>query len=68
MQEDGQFACRKALNLAYIDQNRSKKWRVFNNFFPYEDIAENLYKTIKYKHRNGKLTRKYKKYLRLMRI
>lgn len=39
---------------------------LFNKIFPREHKAEELYKTIKYPYRNGKETRKYRQYKKIM--
>ena len=62
------FASRKTLWLKYEDQNQSKKRREMNMVFWKEYEARELYKTIKYKWRNGKPTRKYKSYMKKMRV
>ncbi|MDD3262589.1 MAG: hypothetical protein PHR61_01975 [Candidatus Absconditabacteria bacterium] len=62
------FHCRKCLNLCYEDQKRGDLYKAFNRVYPKRAEAEELYKTIKYKYRNGKITRKYKKYNKLMRV
>jgi len=67
LQNNWYFASRKTLWLKYEDQNQSHRWRYFNKYMWYEYEAEELYKTIKYRWRNGKPTRKYKRYMRLMR-
>lgn len=65
-QSNGIFASRKTLDLCYEDQQRSREWRLFNKIFPREHKAEELYKTIKYPYRNGKETRKYRQYKKIM--
>lgn len=61
------FACRKCLNLCYEYEKRSKKSRFYDKIIPHTYEAEKLYKTIKYKYWKGKPTRKYRRYLRLMK-
>ena len=67
LQSNWIFASRKTLWITYEDQNQRRKWREFNNVYPMYHQAEELKKTIKYKFRSGKITRKYKRYLKLMR-
>ncbi len=67
LQSNWYFASRKTLWLKYEEQNQSHKWREMNRVFPYCWKAEELYSTIKYKYRSGKATRKYKRYMHLMR-
>lgn len=67
LQNNWYFACRKILNLCYESQNYSKYWRLLDSILWKEYEAEKLYNTIKYKYRNGKITRKFKKYQRLAR-
>ncbi len=67
LQNNWIFASRETLGLCYEKQRRSKRWRDFDKVFPDEYEAEKLYETIKYKFRNWKETRKYKRYLKLMR-
>jgi len=67
LQGNWYFASRKTLWLKYEEQNESKKWRGFNRVFPHYYKAEQLYKTIKYPYRNWKPTRKYKRYMDLMK-
>lgn len=67
LQSNWIFASRKTLWIKYEDQNQRRKWREFNNVYPMYNQAEELLETIKYKFRGGKITRKYRRYLRLMR-
>ena len=67
LQNNWIFASRKTLDLCYEDQNQSKRWRYFDKILPKDFEAEELYKTIKYPYRNWKPTRKYKKYLKLIK-
>lgn len=60
------FASRKTLDLCYDDQKRSHQRRIFNIAFPNESKAMWIYETIKYKYRNWKATRKYKRYLKII--
>lgn len=61
------FYCRECLNLCYADQKIGSLWRLFNRIYPREYDADQLYKTIKYKFRNGNMTRKYKRYCKMTR-
>lgn len=61
------FHCRKCLNLCYSDQNQGTMWRLLTRIYPRYHDAEELYKTIKYKFRNGNMTRKYRRYCKMMR-
>lgn len=61
------FYCRKCLNLCYSEQNEGRYYRYMNKVYPKYYLAEKLRETIKYPTRNGKYTRKYKTYLKLMR-
>ncbi len=65
LQNNWIFASRKTLDLCYDDQKRPHSRREFNRVFPKDNEAEKIYKTIKYKYRNWKPTRKYKRYLKL---
>lgn len=64
---DSHFHCRKCLNLCYEDQKSSNFSRLLNRIHP-KYGAKELYQTIKYKYRNNKMTRKYARYCRMMRI
>jgi hypothetical protein len=59
------FYCRKCLNLCHPEQNVRKGLRNWRNFLRNRDEADKVYKTIKYKYRNNKMTRKYARYCRL---
>ena len=61
------FYCRKCNNLCYSDQNQGKIYRFLNKVYPKYNQADHLYATIKYKYRNGKMTRKYARYCKLMK-
>lgn len=67
LQNNWIFGSRKALWLCYEKQNMDKKWRNLAKLFPDEYKAQEIYKTIKYKYRNWKETRKYKRYLKFMK-
>lgn len=63
------FYCRKCLNLGYSSQLEwgfARMWKMLWPTRAEEDEAYEIYKTIKYKYRNWKETRKYKKYKKLM--
>ena len=62
-----EFYCRKCHNLCYPDQKFSDAIKRFNMVCPRGNKANKVYRTIKYEYRNGKITRKYKRYLKLMR-
>ena len=70
LHKDGHFYCRKCLNLCYDKQLESKQGRLWSIVYPSrdeEDEAEKLYTEIKYPIRNGKPTRKQRRYLKLTR-
>lgn len=63
LQSNWWFCDRKAMNLCYSAQLESRPLRGFTFWwYPY---LEELYKSIKYKYRNGKPTKKFARYLRL---
>lgn len=67
MQNNGIFASRKTLNLSYESRNTSKRWRYLDSVFWKGSGEEQyqLHKSIKYPYRNGKPTRKMRKYLKM---
>ena len=63
------FGCRHCADLSYESCNEGKRFRGY----PFSVLikgmkAEELYKTIKRKFYNGKVTRKYKQYLKLNEV
>lgn len=67
---DWYFYCRKCLKLCYSKQLESKRYRLWSKILSSrdeEDEAYKIYCSMKYKHRNWKPTRKYKRYLKLTR-
>jgi len=70
LSNDWHFYCRKCLHLCYSTQATSRFSRRWDCILPSideEEKAEKLLKTIKYKIRNGRYTRKWKRYLKLTR-
>lgn len=67
MQNNGIFASRKTLNLSYESRNTSKFYRSLDAIFGKGSGEEQyqLWKFIKYPYRNGRPTRKMKKYLKM---
>ena len=59
------FATRYQYNLTYLSTKEDKTQRLFASMFGRTGKSYELWKTIKYTHRNGKPTRKYKAFLRL---
>jgi hypothetical protein len=65
-QSNGYFASRNTLNLAYSTQNESKLWRLYGYILWDNHIkASKIAETIKYPYRNGRPTKKMRRYLRL---
>lgn len=63
LQENGIFASRKALNLNYSVQNIGKRQRRFNTIIgPDSSELDALARSIKYSHRRGRPTRKFRRY------
>ena len=67
MQNNGIFASRKTLNLSYESRNTSKFYRSLDLIFGKGSGEEQyqLHKSIKYPYRNGRPTRKMRKYLKM---
>ncbi len=67
MQNNGIFASRKTLNLSYASRNVSRRWRYLDSVFGKGSGEEQyqLHKSIKYPYRNGRPTRKMRKYLKM---
>jgi hypothetical protein len=67
-QSNGHFAGRKTLNLVYESQNTSRTIRFWNSIFPDYNKLNPLEKSIKYPYRNGKPTRKMRRFLKLSEV
>ncbi len=67
LQRNGIFASRKTLNLSYESRNVSRRWRYLDSVFGKGSGEEQyqLHKSIKYPYRNGRPTRKMRKYLKM---
>lgn len=68
LQRNGIFASRKTLNLSYESRNTSRYWRSLDAIFG-KGSGEDQYKlweSIKYPYRNGRPTRKMRKYLKMI--
>ncbi len=67
---DISFQCRKCLDLCYDSQMESRFGRYWSKRIPgrwEEELASDIFHSIKYFYRNGRKARKYKRYLRLMK-
>lgn len=65
-QSNGYFASRKTLNLAYESQNEGRFWRRLSYLMGMNATkAIALRRTMKYSYRNGKPTKKMKRFLKL---
>lgn len=64
------FTCRKCSNLAYRSQNENKKtqFHYLYSLLNLEQKLEKLNKKIKVRIYNGKPTRKYRRFLKLLRL
>lgn len=67
-QSNGYFAGRKKLNLSYDSQNTSHTIRFWNSIFPDYSKLNPLEESIKYPYRNGKPTRKMRRFLKLSEV
>lgn len=66
LQSNWYFASRKTLNLSYHSQNESKFWRTLTYLMGINSSkADEIRKSIKYPYRNGKPTRKMKRFIKL---
>ncbi len=67
LQSNGIFASRKTLNLSYESRNTSKFYRTLDAIFGKGSGEEQyqLWESIKYPYRNGRPTRKMRKYLKM---
>lgn len=64
LQPNGIFCDRVALDLVYDSQYVNKNYRWLDKIM-WSWKADELYASIKYKYRNGKPTRKYRRYLKM---
>ena len=58
------FGCRHCYNLTYESRNKSGPYKRYGNIMSYDDI-DKIRSEVKRTHYKGKLTRKYKRYLRI---